>query len=197
MELEMLGALALYSFATSATPGPNNLMLASSGLTFGFRRTVSSLLGIEFGFIAMILLVAAGLGSVLIAVPALHWVLKVFGAGYLLWLAYQLWRAGEMREREHARPIGFWRGALFQAVNPKAWMIVVGALGAFASPGPQFWAGVLLVAGAFVLIGLPCLGAWALFGASIRRFLKTPGALVAFNRVMAGLTALTAALILA
>ena len=195
MEPQLLGALALYSFATSATPGPNNLMLASSGLNFGFRRTVTSLLGIEFGFIALILLVGAGLGSVIIAVPALQWALKLFGAAYLLWLAFQLWRAGELGESAHARPIGFWRGALLQAVNPKGWMMVIGAIGAFTAPGPQMWLGVAVIAGVFALVGFPCMSAWALFGAGIRRVLKSPGAFVRFNRVMAGLTALTAGLI--
>ena len=195
MEPQLLGALALYSFATSATPGPNNLMLASSGLNFGFRRTVTSLLGIEFGFIALILLVGAGLGSVIIAVPALQWALKLFGAAYLLWLAFQLWRAGELGEGAHARPIGFWRGALLQAVNPKGWMMVIGAIGAFTAPGPQMWLGVAVIAGVFALVGFPCMSAWALFGAGIRRVLKSPGAFVRFNRVMAGLTALTAGLI--
>ncbi len=195
MEPQLLGALALYSLATSATPGPNNLMLASSGLNFGFRRTVTSLLGIELGFVALTLLVGAGLGAVIIAVPALQWALKVFGAAYLLWLAWQLWRAGELGESAHARPIGFWRGALFQAVNPKGWMMVIGAIGAFTSPGSQFWLGVVVIAGVFALVGLPCMSAWALFGASIRRFLKSRRAFVTFNRVMAGLTALTAGLI--
>ena len=195
MEPQLLGALALYSFATSATPGPNNLMLASSGLNFGFRRTVTSLLGIEFGFIALILLVGAGLGSVIIAVPALQWALKLFGAAYLLWLAFQLWRAGELGESAHARPIGFWRGALLQAVNPKGWMMVIGAIGAFTAPGPQMWLGVAVIAGVFALVGFPCMSAWAFFGAGIRRVLKSPGAFVRFNRVMAGLTALTAGLI--
>lgn len=195
MEPQLLGALALYSFATSATPGPNNLMLASSGLNFGFRRTLSSLIGIELGFIALILLVGAGLGTVILAVPPLQWALKLFGAAYLVWLAWQLWRAGEIGESAHARPIGFWRGALFQAVNPKAWMMVIGAIGAFTSPGSGFWLGVVMIAAVFAVIGFPCLSAWALFGSSIRRFLKSRRAFVTFNRVMAGLTALTAGLI--
>jgi len=138
MESTALTALLLYAFAMSATPGPNNLMLATSGLNFGFRRTLGLMFGIEFGFFVLMLVVAAGLGTLLSAFPAVHLALKLFGGGYLVWMAWQLLRAAEMPEGSVAQPLGFWRGAVFQTINPKAWMMIVGALGAFAEPGDGF-----------------------------------------------------------
>jgi threonine/homoserine/homoserine lactone efflux protein len=196
VEMTALGALALFTFTMSVTPGPNNLLLAASGLNFGFRRSLGSLAGIEFGFLSLIVLMAAGLGPLFTAEPRLQTALKVFGVAYLLWLAWLLWRAAELSEAEARRPIGFVRGALLQAVNPKAWLMGAGAVGTFAPPGPQFWPGVAAIVVAFAAIGIPCLIGWTLFGAGIRAVLSSRRALVVFNRIMAALTALTAILVI-
>ena len=75
--LSLLGPLALFALVSSITPGPNNVMLATSGLNFGFRRTIPHLLGVSIGFTLMVFLVGVGLGSVFQQVPALYTVLKM------------------------------------------------------------------------------------------------------------------------
>src|ERR1700754_3304451 len=98
LSANLLGPVALFSLVSSITPGPNNIMLASSGLNFGFRRSVPHMLGVNIGFSLMILLVGAGLGAVFHNSPLLYTLLKYGGAAYLLYLAWKIATAGEIRE---------------------------------------------------------------------------------------------------
>lgn len=186
MPADALIALAAFAFVTSITPGPNNLMLLASGVNFGVRRTVPHMLGIAVGFTAMVILVGLGLGRAFEAWPALHGALKVAGAAYMLWLAWRLARAGPVGEGGQARgrPMDFLGAAAFQWVNPKAWVMAVGATAAYAAPDAGA-GGALAVALVFGAVNLPCVGVWALFGAALRRHLREPAKLRAFNAAMA------------
>ncbi|WP_286876760.1 LysE family transporter, partial [Delftia sp. 67-8] len=82
--------LAMFSFVSSVTPGPNNVMLTASGATFGYRRTVPHMLGITLGVVVMVLLVGAGLGAVFERLPVIYTALKYLGAAYLVWLAWKI-----------------------------------------------------------------------------------------------------------
>ena len=110
---DLAWALLGFVVVTLFTPGPNNTMLMSSGLNFGFRRGLPHLWGVALGFAVMVLAVGLGLGAVFQAIPALYTVLKYVGAAYLLYLAWQIATAGApaiRRRTEHvpAHP-HFWR----------------------------------------------------------------------------------------
>ena len=191
-----LGALALFAFVTSVTPGPNNVMLTASGVNFGFRRSIPHILGITFGFPAMLVAVGLGAAGVLQSSPSLHAVLKWCGAGYLLWLAWGIARtvpAPTGQGAAHGGPMSFLGAALFQWVNPKAWVMLAGALPAFTTVGGTLWHEIVLMAVAFALACLPSCALWCGFGVAIGRFLDSPRALRIFNLTMAGLLALSVA----
>lgn len=194
METGSLTALALYAFVMSITPGPNNLMLTTSGLVFGLKRTWPHLLGIPVGVALQLAAVGAGLGAVFAVEPAIQVALKLAGTVYLTWLAYKLWRAAEMREADIAKPITFLQAAAFQFANPKAWLIAVTVIAAFVAPGDGYAMRLALVCGMFAAVGTPCMLVWAAFGAGLRRFLEEPAKLLLVNRTMAALAAVTAGL---
>lgn len=102
MDMQLLLATFSFAFVTSITPGPNNLMLLASGAHFGFRRTIPHVIGISLGMAALLLCMMAGLGTLFTQFPILQWVLKIVGAGYLLWLAWKIAFApvGELKGRE-------------------------------------------------------------------------------------------------
>lgn len=196
MDLSLLAPLALYSFVCTATPGPNNIMLASSGLVFGFRRTVPHIFGISFGCALMLVLSGLGLGALFVAWPVLRWVVRIFGAVYLGWLAVRLWQSGGVERREGAHPLTFFQAAAFQFVNPKAWAITMPAIASFTVPGRPLALQLVLIVAAFVLVGLPSIATWAAMGAGARELLESRKGMMVFVRVMAALTALTALLFL-
>ncbi len=173
--MESLLPLATFAFVSSITPGPNNIMLTSSGILFGFARTIPHMLGITFGFGVMLILCAAGIGSLILAVPAIHVVLKLVGSAYLLYLAWQL-RSMAFRQddKSSAKPMSFLGAALFQFANPKAWVMAVTGASAFLPLLQPVWFAIALFCLVFCAINLPCVGVWAGTGAVLRRYLAQP-----------------------
>ena len=157
--MSSLFPLALFAFVSSITPGPNNLMLTTSGIRFGFARSVPHMLGITVGFGAMLGLCAAGVGSLILAVPLLHTALRVIGSVYLVYLAWQL-RHIVFRQADggQQRPMTFWGAALFQFANPKAWVMAITGAAAFLPPIQPVVAAIGLFCFIFCAINLPCRG---------------------------------------
>ncbi len=184
---ELLGPLVTFAVATSVTPGPNNVMITASGANFGFARSIPHMLGVGIGFMAMIVGVGLGLGQVFERVPMLHEVLRYGGAAYLLYLAWRIATAtpAATEGKATARPLSFVQAALFQWVNPKGWMMAVGALSTYTTVGGDFVFETITIALVFGAIGLPSVALWALLGVGIGRLLQAPGALRAFNVTMA------------
>jgi threonine/homoserine/homoserine lactone efflux protein len=177
--------LVTYSIVMSSTPGPNNLMLTTSGANFGFRRTLPHILGISAGMTVQTIVTCLGLGSLFVAFPMLHNVLRVAGALYLLVLAWKL-AGSAISDVSLARPLSFWQAAAFQAVNPKSWIKSVTIASVFMPTGMGIVPGTLLVTFITVAIGMPCVSVWALFGVAIRRLLTDLRRRRVFNVIMAG-----------
>ena len=184
MMLDLLPALAGFALVSSITPGPNNVMVMASGANFGLRRTVPHILGIACGFVVMLLLVGLGLARLFEMFPVIRLVLTLVSAVYLVWLAWKIAHAAPLgREGARGRPFTFLQAALFQWVNPKAWMMALSAITLYA-PGDSTYA-LLLVAAVFGIVNLPCVSAWAGLGTQAARWLSNPARLKAFNLTMA------------
>jgi threonine/homoserine/homoserine lactone efflux protein len=183
--MDTLLPLLGFAIATSVTPGPNVLMVAAAAANHGVRATVPHMAGIAVGFAVMLMIVGLGLAAPFAAAPSLHMLLKWGGAAWLLVLAWKIARAGAPGEGPARPPLGFLGAALFQWVNPKAWMIALAAIPAFTTPEGDTLAETLRIAGAFALVCFPCTAVWAGLGAGAARVLHRPGALTAFNVTMA------------
>lgn len=168
------------------TPGPNNIMLMSSGLTYGFRRTVPHMAGIAVGFAFMVGAVGLGLGAVFIAYPLLQTILKYAGAAYLVYLAGIIALAAPVVPGQDNRrgPMTFWGAAIFQWVNAKGWVMVIGTITAYAAIASFPW-NIVIQTVLSLLMGTASAVTWALFGSSLRPLLASPGRVRAFNMIMA------------
>lgn len=182
-----------YCALMSGTPGPNNVMLATSGANFGYRRTLPHLLGINAGVFALTLVVCLGLSEVFTRFPQVHLALKVVGALYLVYLAWKLAGANVAAGQAAQKPLSFVEGAAFQLVNPKTWMRAATVATVFMPAGMGAAQGALLVSAIGWVVGFPLVSVWTLFGVGIRRFLGTPLRLRVFNVAMAVLLLLLAA----
>ncbi|MGO9771166.1 MAG: LysE family translocator [Roseiarcus sp.] len=187
MRTDVFAAMAAFCFVSGVTPGPNNLMLMTSGVNFGFRRTAPHLLGVVLGFCLMVALIGLGLDAVFARFPALLPAMRYLGAAYMLWLAWKIASAGPAREsEERGAPLGFFGAAAFQWVNPKGWVMALTALSAYAVVD-NYTTNVFVVALAYLAIGLPSSGSWALLGSAMRRALADPRVARPFNLTMAAL----------
>ena len=189
-----LAAFALFAVATSVTPGPNNIMVASSAANNGVRATVPAMLGISLGFGAMVVVVGLGVAGPLAAHPGLHSALRWVGGAWIFWIAWTIARAGSVALPSgpgRAAPMGFMAAALFQWVNPKAWVLAVATTTTYASPGGGLAGQILIFAALFAVLSIPCTLLWSLLGAGAGRVLRSPVELRAFNVVMAALLVLS------
>lgn len=187
MQTSMLIApLILFAFASSITPGPNNIMLASSGLTHGFLRSIPHMLGISIGFMLMLVLVGLGLGALFRNWPELHDVLQLTCAVYLLYLAWRIATAVPPSASTQAigRPFSFLQAAAFQWVNPKAWTMALGVIAVYVPP-TGLLTDLLLASLLCGLVNLPSISVWTMFGVALRRLLHRPTAIRMFNWLMA------------
>lgn len=185
MNAAVLTAFCGFAFVASVTPGPNNAMLLASGVNYGFLRTLPHIAGISLGCVVMLLLVGLGLGQMFSAVPQLYGVLRYAGAAYLLWLAWKIARSGPTQERRaEGRPMTFWHAMAFQWVNPKAWVMVVGAVSTYA-PRQDFARNVMVLALLLGLVNTPTVCVWAGFGTALRPLLSHPVRVRIFNVTMA------------
>lgn len=135
-----LAAFAIVSLGLVLTPGPNMLYLVSRSLTQGRRAGLVSLLGTAAGFVVYLLATALGLTAVFAAVPVAFVVLKIAGAAYLLWLAWQAIRPGaqplvtprELERHSSRRLVAM--GFVTNLLNPKAAVLYLSLLPQFIDP---------------------------------------------------------------
>jgi threonine/homoserine/homoserine lactone efflux protein len=180
-------ALSLFAISSSITPGPNNMMMLASGVNYGFRASVPHLLGISLGFCFMIVGVGLGLAALFAQFPILHTVLKVIGTVYMLWLAYKIAASTSRIEGKNGTPMTFLQACAFQWVNPKAWMMALGALSTYPVASQAYMPQVLLVSLIFAIFNLPCVAVWLGLGTGLKRYLDQAKYLRLFNYFMAAL----------
>jgi len=188
LPFQLLASMALFSFVTSVTPGPNNMMLLASGVNFGFSRTIPHMLGISSGFFVMLLAVGAGLEKIFNLYPFFYQVMKVAGFSYLLYLAWGIARSSAPTEAKGAAvttaPLGFIGAAAFQWINPKAWMMAVGYFSNYM-PADASMAVIVLTCLMFALINLPSVSLWGVMGSQLERYLRNDSWRRKFNWLMA------------
>jgi threonine/homoserine/homoserine lactone efflux protein len=188
-----LAPLMSFAFVSSITPGPNNIMLTSSGIWFGFRRSIPHMLGITFGFGVLLAICAAGIGTLVMAVPAMQMVLKSAGSAYLLYLAWQMRAMRFERDLTQThQPLGFMGAAAFQFCNPKAWIMAITGGAAFLPPLAPAALAIAVYCLVFCAVNLPCISLWAGAGALLRRYLANPLWRKVFSGVMVLLTVYSA-----
>jgi threonine/homoserine/homoserine lactone efflux protein len=182
----LLFAFVLFATVMFITPGPNNIMLLSSGLTYGFRRTLPHVAGITIGFAFMIGAVGVGLGTIFIAYPVLQTILKYAGVVYLIYLAAAIAMSEPVAPDQDNRrgPMTFWGAAMFQWINAKGWVMVIGTITAYAAIAAYPW-NIVIQVGLSLILGAVSCTAWALFGTALRPILTSRRLVRAFNIIMA------------
>ena len=185
--VEIHPSLIPFAIAAAFTPGPNNIMIMASGLNFGWRASMPHLFGICFGFPSMFLAVGFGLGYLFERFVLLHEFVQIAGILYLLYLSWRIATAAPINldAKQASRPLSFIQAALFQWVNPKAWITGTSAIAAYTTIGADLAVQILLVGLVFFVMTFPSAGVWMLFGAGLKKILSDPMHQKAFNVTMA------------
>lgn len=192
MDIAWLASVSGFAIAMCGTPGPNNTMVAAAGANYGFRRTLPFISGVTLG-VAVIIMVVTTIGSPIVKDPTVRGVLKWAGLLYLLWLAWKIASARPTvaatsdEEATGRKPLTLLNGGLFQLVNAKLWIMVVGLVVTYGSTADV--ANPVVLAVAFALIfgsaTFASTAAWALLGVGVSRVIRSPRGMRTFNGVMA------------
>jgi threonine/homoserine/homoserine lactone efflux protein len=179
----MIAALFSFALVSSITPGPNNIMLAVSGVNFGLRRTLPQMFGIFTGLMLIVTAIGLGLGFVFSHYPLVRGAMRIGGILYTLWLAWKIASAGSLGGGDLPHPLRYGAAFAFQWVNPKLWVMAVTTVALYVRPGHTL-ADTALVSVLLAAINWPAMLLWAGFGAGLRDILRVPGRIRAFNIVM-------------
>ena len=172
IDLNLFFALTSFYFVMYVTPGPNNAMVLTSGLKFGFIKSIPHMSGITIGHILQLILVCLGLGKIFQVYPEIQNVLKIVCAAYLLYLGYKIIGSFSKIKEDDSRPLKFHEAALFQIVNPKAWTISSMAASGFLPKDGNLITSIFFIATIALIICPLSISPWAAFGSAIRNLVK-------------------------
>ncbi len=192
MELSLFLSMLGFLWVAAITPGPNNMLLTTSGANFGFMRSLWLMIGIMLGMQSILVLVAFGVGGLILIYPSLHLILKILGSLYLLWLAWKVATAAYEKLETDApppKPVRLYQGWLLQFLNPKAWLMALGAVASFSLAGDKYNHSILAIAFGIFAVNIVAGIIWLGFGTVIGRLLRSKKAWIIFNVSMGLLTA--------
>ncbi|MAM69813.1 MAG: lysine transporter LysE [Gammaproteobacteria bacterium] len=190
--MELIPSIFIFAFSAGITPGPNNIMLMTSGLNFGIQKSMPHYFGINFGFPIMFTLIGLSLGIIFNRYPVMHEIIKVIGLAYLLYLAWRIANTSTSSlSVKESKPLSLVQALLFQWVNPKAWVMATGAIAAFTTTDGNIYLQVGLITLVFLFTSFLTSSSWLFFGAWLKKILKDPFHQKVFNISMAVLLVLS------
>ena len=172
IDLNLFIALVSFYFVMYVTPGPNNAMVLTSGIKFGFSKTIPHMSGITIGHVLQVIVVCLGLGKIFEMFPDIQNILKIICATYLLFLGYKIIGSFSKIKEDGSRPLNFYEAALFQIVNPKAWTISTMVASGFLPKNENLFISILFISITALIICPISISVWAAFGSGIRNLVK-------------------------
>ena len=194
-DTNLIFALVSFYFVMYVTPGPNNAMVLTSGLKFGFFRSIPHMTGITIGHVTQLILVCLGLGKIFQIYPEIQSILKILCAIYLIYLGYKIFGSFSKLKDDDSRPLKFYEAALFQIVNPKAWTISSMAASSFLPKDGNLFFSIIFIASVALIICPISISPWAAFGSGIKNLVNNNKIKVIIEFFLAFLLLITAILI--
>jgi len=172
IDLNLFIGLVTFYFVMYVTPGPNNAMVLTSGVKFGFSKTIPHMSGITIGHVCQTVVVCLGLGKIFQMFPNIQNVLKILCSLYLLYLGYKIIGSFSKIKEDGSRPLKFYEASLFQLVNPKAWTISTMVASGFLPNDEKLIISILFISITALIICPLSISVWAAFGTGIRNLVK-------------------------
>ena len=172
IDLNLFIALTSFYFVMYVTPGPNNAMVLTSGIKFGFLKTIPHMSGITIGHVLQVVLTCLGLGKLFQMFPEIQNILKIICAMYLLYLGYKIIGSFSKIKEDDSRPLKFYEAALFQLINPKAWTISTMVASGFLPKDEKLVISIFFISITALIICPISISIWAAFGSGIKNLVK-------------------------
>ena len=172
IDVNLFFALISFYFVMYVTPGPNNAMVLTSGIKFGFLKTIPHMSGITIGHVLQTIVVCLGLGKIFQMFPEIQDFLKIICALYLLYLGYKIIGSFSKIKDDGSRPLKFYEASVFQLVNPKAWTISTMVASGFLPKDERLIISISFISITALIICPLSISVWAAFGSGIRNLVK-------------------------
>tara|TARA_Y100001949_G_scaffold44818_1_gene36980 strand:+ start:65 stop:667 length:603 start_codon:yes stop_codon:yes gene_type:complete len=172
IDLNLFIGLVTFYFVMYVTPGPNNAMVLTSGVKFGFSKTIPHMSGITIGHVCQTVVVCLGLGKIFQMFPNIQNALKIICSLYLLYLGYKIIGSFSKIKKDGSRPLKFYEASLFQLVNPKAWTISTMVASGFLPNDEKLTISILFISITALIICPLSISVWAAFGTGIRNLVR-------------------------
>jgi threonine/homoserine/homoserine lactone efflux protein len=190
MSLTLIFAMFTFSLAMSISPGPVNMIILSSGVDYGTKKTMPYVTGATIGFTLLLLFVGLFLKKFIEAYPSLLTFISVAGTLYIIYMGYKIASSHpEIKVKKTDIP-KFYEGFLLQWLNPKAWIACVSGVSIFSSS--ECYGSFLTFVSIYFVVCYISLAIWAFLGEKVSFLLKSPFRLRLFNLLTGLLLILTA-----
>jgi threonine/homoserine/homoserine lactone efflux protein len=167
------------------TPGPNNIILSTNAVNYGFKATIPLMLGVFFGFLSVLTLCLLGIGEIYENYPNFKNFIKIVATIFLTYLAYKIFISTEFSDNNKKRRFTFRDIYFFQLINPKAVSVSMSSSAIFIQNKFSYLEEFILIFICFIISTSTSAVVWAAIGHSFRKYLNDKRKIIYFNRVMA------------
>tara|TARA_Y100000768_G_scaffold381513_1_gene360301 strand:+ start:700 stop:1278 length:579 start_codon:yes stop_codon:yes gene_type:complete len=180
-----MAPILTFAMAAAITPGPNNIILSTNAVNYGFKKTIPLILGVFFGFLSILTLCLLGIGEVYKSYPAIALIIKVIAVCFLTYLSYKIFTSSSFSDEKNMRQFTFKDIYFFQIINPKGVTISMSSSALFIQNKFSYEIEFLLIFICFVISTSTSAVVWAAIGHSFRKYLNDKKKIIIFNKTMA------------
>jgi threonine/homoserine/homoserine lactone efflux protein len=174
-----------FAMTAAITPGPNNIILSTNAVNYGFKETIPLMMGVFFGFLSILTLCLLGIGELYKSFPAIAMIVKIVATCFLVYLSFRIFTSSSFSDEKNSKKFSFKDIYFFQIINPKAVTVSMSSSAIFIQNKFSYQIEFILIFLCFVISTSTSAIAWAAIGHSFRKYLNDKKKIVIFNRIMA------------
>ena len=180
-----MAPILTFAMTAAITPGPNNIILSTNAVNYGFKETIPLILGVFFGFLSVLSLCLLGIGEVYESFPNFKTFIKIVATIFLTYLAYKIFNSSEFSDNSNKKRFTFKDIYFFQLINPKAVSVSMSSSAIFIQNQFSYLEEFVLIFICFTISTSTSAIVWAAIGHSFRKYLNDKRKIIFFNRIMA------------
>ena len=180
-----MAPILTFAMTAAITPGPNNIILSTNAVNYGFKETIPLILGVFFGFLSVLSICLLGIGEVYESFPNFKTFIKIIATIFLTYLAYKIFNSSEFSDNSNKKRFTFRDIYFFQLINPKAVSVSMSSSAIFIQNQFSYLEEFVLIFICFTISTSTSAIVWAAIGHSFRKYLNDKRKIIFFNRVMA------------
>ena len=174
-----------FAMTAAITPGPNNIILSTNAVNYGFQATIPLMMGVFFGFLSVLTLCLLGIGELYKSFPAIAMIVKIVATCFLVYLSFRIFTSSSFSDEKNSKKFSFKDIYFFQIINPKAVTVSMSSSAIFIQNKFSYQIEFILIFLCFVISTSTSAIAWAAIGHSFRKYLDDKKKIIIFNRIMA------------